>query len=817
VALGNPAGLDVTGAVTLSAWIKPEATDGIRNILVHGHSPSPAGEVCLRINNGQYQVGSWNGSDHKTTYAIPAEDIGTWVHLAGLYDAAAGQWRLYRNGQLVATAAESTGAVSVAEDWAIAARGTGTERFFQGAIDEVRLYDRPLTPDEINVLAETATGPVTQLDYDNLGRLTSQVDALGGTTAYTYDLAGNRLSLTDPVGNTTSWAYDDLDRQVQETNELGDVRYFHYDAAGRLVRGVDRLGRVREFHFDNLSRNTAEIWYNTETDADADQNRQNTLSFTYDLAGQRLTASDAAASYGYAYDDLGRVTSIDQQIAGLTPVVTFAQQFDALGRRTQLAATIGGTADFLTNYAYDNVGRIAAITQQGQTGGKAVAEKAVDFAFDLAGQPRGIERFADIGRTQPVARTDYLFDLAGRVTDLTHTNGATTFADYDLAWDAAGRITDFDFASLVGGSGDADYSYDDTNQLTGSDYTGDWQADEDYVYDENGNRVTANGSAYVTGPNNQLLSDGTHRYLYDAEGNRRFRFVDNDSSGDLTAGDTAITEFVWDHRNRLVAVKDFADHTAYAAGAPSQVVEHTYDFGNRWTRKVFNPGQPDERATIFVYDGNQIILRADGTGDLSHRYLWGPAVDQILADEQVHWDSGSSDYVTDDVLWTLTDHLNTVRDLIDNSANVDNHLTYDSYGQVTSETNSNVDTLFLFTARPYDPDSVLQYNSARWYDLAAGRWISPDPIQADINLYRYCANDPLRNRDPSGLEWEVERDSSERRAVACNSDPKDTVADLAAKIRLNADEWKRWLEAADDGVRWRRIAGHSKCLVLLLN
>jgi hypothetical protein len=43
-----------------------------------------------------------------------------------------------------------------------------------------------------------------------------------------------------------------------------------------------------------------------------------------------------------------------------------------------------------------------------------------------------------------------------------------------------------------------------------------------------------------------------------------------------------------------------------------------------------------------VYDGQQIVMQFDGTGtsdltaaNLSHRYLWGPAVDQLLADEQL--------------------------------------------------------------------------------------------------------------------------------------------------------------------------------------
>ena len=61
-------------------------------------------------------------------------------------------------------------------------------------------------------------------------------------------------------------------------------------------------------------------------------------------------------------------------------MVSFAHQYDALGRRTQLAAVIDGDDDFVTDYVYDNLGRIDSIKQQGQAGGNSVAEKYVDFA-----------------------------------------------------------------------------------------------------------------------------------------------------------------------------------------------------------------------------------------------------------------------------------------------------------------------------------------------------------------------------------------------------------------------------------------------------
>jgi len=69
------------------------------------------------------------------------------------------------------------------------------------------------------------------------------------------------------------------------------------------------------------------------------------------------------------------------------------------------------------------------------------------------------------------------------------------------------------------------------------------------------------------------------------------------------------------------------------------------------------------------------------TGNLQQRYLWGPAVDQILAEENV--DNGADETVQ----WTLTDHLNTVRDIAkydpgSDMTTVVNHLIYDVFRRV---------------------------------------------------------------------------------------------------------------------------------------
>jgi len=82
-------------------------------------------------------------------------------------------------------------------------------------------------------------------------------------------------------------------------------------------------------------------------------------------------------------------------------------------------------------------------------------------------------------------------------------------------------------------------------------------------------------------------------------------------------------------------------------------------------------------------------------GHLRQRYLWGPAVDQILAEEAV--DGGTADLVQ----WTLTDHLNTVRDIAkydpgSDMTTVVNHLIYDASGNLTSESNPTKEGALLF-------------------------------------------------------------------------------------------------------------------------
>ncbi|MDJ0674653.1 MAG: RHS repeat-associated core domain-containing protein [Calothrix sp. MO_167.B42] len=101
----------------------------------------------------------------------------------------------------------------------------------------------------------------------------------------------------------------------------------------------------------------------------------------------------------------------------------------------------------------------------------------------------------------------------------------------------------------------------------------------------------------------------------------------------------------------------------------------------------------------------------------------------------------------------MTDNQGTVRDVVDATGVVVNHITYDSFGGVTGESNTAVDFRFGYTGREFDEETGLYYYRARYYDAATGRFISQDPIgfeAGDGNLYRYVFNSPTNFNDYSG-------------------------------------------------------------------
>jgi RHS repeat-associated protein len=448
--------------------------------------------------------------------------------------------------------------------------------------------------------------------------------------------------------------------------------------------------------------------------------------------------------------------------------------YNSLGLVTQVAETIDAATGATTAYAYDDLHRLASVTQTGGASGLTATDRRADFAWNNAGQLTDIARYAglDAMSDPPVAATHFDYETGGRLASITHTlNDGTpgTQIDYGYTWDGANRLTEIDSSQ----DGLSTFDHDDAGQLTAEDHDGTANphtADHDYAYDDNGNRltVTVDGGPpedWETDRDNRLLFDGTYTYTYDAEGNRTARFIDVNEDGSITTNtDTDVTTYHWDHRNRLTAVAFDTD----GDGQLDKRVEYTYDvFDQLIGKTVDDDGDGNaDRAEIYVWDRGQILLDfvdddassgIDPVGlddfTLARRYLHGPLVDQVLAQENVAAGPGN-----ENVDWLLADHQGTVRDIVrwDDTAGETitvTHFTYDTFGNVTS--GDTTQTRYLYTGRDWDADTGLQYNRARWYDPATGRWISEDPIgfsAGDPNLARYVGNGATYATDPSGLQ-----------------------------------------------------------------
>jgi RHS repeat-associated protein len=253
--------------------------------------------------------------------------------------------------------------------------------------------------------------------------------------------------------------------------------------------------------------------------------------------------------------------------------------------------------------------------------------------------------------------------------------------------------------------------------------------------------------------------------------------------------------YTWDVRNRLSEVTT----RATAAGPATSIVDYLYDAENRWIGENIDSTGDDQidHEIRFAYDGDQIVLEFDKdlsagsssgatcsasamtASDLSHRYLWGPTVDQLLADEQLlpstasgRGAGGEDGYDLSqpgNLVWALTDNQNTVRDLAVYNAqtgatSIIDHRQFDSYGNLLSQTNpatgnaSAVDCLFGYTGKPFDNATGLQNNLNRWFNPTTGRWMTQDPTgftAGDLNLYRYVGNEPSKRVDSDGLNWVV--------------------------------------------------------------
>jgi hypothetical protein len=154
VTVPDSAALDLTTGMTIEAWVRPATLSGWETLVlkergiedlayglyVHDGAPLPGG-VAAPAGTIKTSTG------HHTVHGSSALAIGQWTHVATTYDGAT--QRFYVNGTLVASRAQ-TGSMQVSgSPLRIGGNNAWAGEFFQGLIDEVRVYNRALTAAEI--------------------------------------------------------------------------------------------------------------------------------------------------------------------------------------------------------------------------------------------------------------------------------------------------------------------------------------------------------------------------------------------------------------------------------------------------------------------------------------------------------------------------------------------------------------------------------------------------------------------------------------------------------------------------------------------
>ena len=243
----------------------------------------------------------------------------------------------------------------------------------------------------------TADQIVTRYQYDELGNLTNQVDALHRETAFGFDNLGRRTARKLPLGQTERFTHDAVGNLHIHTNFNGDVITHFYDDMNRLTNRVASTGWEADFTYTATGQRASMV----------------------DPTGQRATMVDPSGTSTYAYD------LRDRLVTNETPVGVLTYWYTGYGDLGALWSDTPGGAD--VDYYYDDLARLDAVVDY-------TVGAVHEYTFDGVGN---LETVAyDNGLT-----STYQYDDLNRLTNLTAKVGYATRATFTYSLDADGIRT----------------------------------------------------------------------------------------------------------------------------------------------------------------------------------------------------------------------------------------------------------------------------------------------------------------------------------------------------------------------------------------
>jgi len=215
----NSASLSITGSITLEAWVKLDSFNLADPIIAKWNDLAGTNDrgYSLTLQQGflRFDVShtgkflgacsvqtalSFACSDSALAFSFAPITLHKWTHVAGVFDSSTNTLSVYIDGTLSnSVVAEHSNIFSNAEPVLIGASDSGgsTRQFFGGAIDEVRVWQRPLSSAEVLSSAQAGLRGLWHFNGDGTdgSGLGNDTGIVGATFTPTSKFGGSALSV----------------------------------------------------------------------------------------------------------------------------------------------------------------------------------------------------------------------------------------------------------------------------------------------------------------------------------------------------------------------------------------------------------------------------------------------------------------------------------------------------------------------------------------------------------------------------------------------------------------------------------------------